>query len=962
MKSIDLFASVVRRCACLFAVAFFAMQAVAADDAPRAADASPRATDASPRASDVSPRVFYLLTKTNPEDAPAPVSPLAREVYRQALLIAARDGAGLQTRDGSLREWGQAPPSDQAWNFIPDGAHLQIVDGAKAVIWREDRPNDAWPKNLPEAVERGEALSRGDFVQLLKAHGFSGKANVLKPGAAGPHDAKPRLADFNDLSQFAIIRETHDLIRADGESEARLGVLVRAYANLGQLTMFHWSIEHQVFAARSLLYAQRMVSNDPKSSIALWHRAYAMAMAGLQGQALKDVAAAKAIGADNAPSWTPLIEPFCHYDHTELNRLAAADSSHAPLALYLAFLTVEQSGSQVATLNTEQKAVTLNPSCLRLIDAMCNVTGPGMLNQLVEIGPMNFSSSLGIGLEKMPGMPKSVIQQIEELRRPEGNPQGRELICQALIGQGLPANDRTELSWAALGRDIQETTFAHIRRKADLIAIRWGVDASGFAAESAPLIHDHRFEGVIQAYGAMHAGGMDDAMNALKRVTWDDLTTTELPLYWLERMGGSRGDAGMRLLNNVFPRHMDFTSFDQEAWILFHTYALQGGYLQGTVNDLKAISPGSPWVTCYDIMNHWSADKAQEWEASAGGYPSVDMMLGTKYAQKARWADAERCLKRYIQISPDMAGYEALARLYWSQHQDDRWLKTLNDFLDNTQPIALEHAQVQVQIANYHMARGHFRAALPYADAAAQTASAWGLHCAARAHTGVGDFDQAEQSLIESYQHYGESPFDWYVWCVQTGHGRRGEASKAMHEYYEASTGRVAHEGLLLLSFIEGNAGNYADALGRLNRRYNADPGPVSYMHLLIFADESGDAASLREVLKAADQLPRENSSLMKFSKELVLTYQAGPDASLNLATIDDLLNNSDGADRIGIAVVTARYLKKHGHKDKAIEYLKKGYFGFDGYCSDLILLYQTSRDLGLDPLDLSHTREAPAK
>ena len=74
----------------------------------------------------------------------------------------------------------------------------------------------------------------------------------------------------------------HEAIRKDGESEARLGVLVRGYAHLGQLTRYHWSIEHQVFIARSLLYAARMVKNNPTSPIPLWHRAYAMALAGFQ--------------------------------------------------------------------------------------------------------------------------------------------------------------------------------------------------------------------------------------------------------------------------------------------------------------------------------------------------------------------------------------------------------------------------------------------------------------------------------------------------------------------------------------------------------------------------------------------------------------------------------------------------------------------------------------------------------
>jgi hypothetical protein len=403
-----------------------------------------------------SPAALYLQTAKNPDGVSTPLSLLGRELYRQALLIAARDGLGLQTRDESLREWSGAAPA-AAWNLVPALTHVRITDGAGADIWRHDEPKkSSWPEKVFEHTAEFEALSRADYIKLLQAHGFSGTGNATRPGAAAPADAEARLGEFEELSQFAVLRETHELVRKDGESEARLGVLVRAYANLGQMTRFHWSIEHQVFAARSLLYAQRMVSNDPKSAAALWHRAYAMAMAGFQAQTLKDLEAAKQIGGEaKAPAWVPLLAPFCNYDLGRLSDLSAADRSRAPLAMYLAFLTVERSGCQAATLNTEKAALELNPRCLRLIDAMCDQTGPGLLNELVEEGPRIFSTTLGSELEKMSRLPQAVIGKVREARRPGGNPEGRETVCQSLIEQGAPENDPLEPSWAALGRRLK---------------------------------------------------------------------------------------------------------------------------------------------------------------------------------------------------------------------------------------------------------------------------------------------------------------------------------------------------------------------------------------------------------------------------------------------------------------------------------------------------------------------------
>ena len=67
-------------------------------------------------------------------------------------------------------------------------------------------------------------------------------------------------------------------------------------------------------------------------------------------------------------------------------------------------------------------------------------------------------------------------------------------------------------------------------------------------------------------------------------------------------------------------------------------------------------------------------------------------------------------------------------------------------------------------------------------------------------------------------------------------------------------------------------------------------------------------------------------------------------------------------ADRILIDCMTARYLNKQGHKDLAIEYLKRCYFGFDGYCADELLVDQSLRDVGIDPMTLNNPATQPSK
>ncbi len=486
---------------------------------------------------------------------------LAWELYRQAWLIAARDGLGLQTRDQSLREWRDDPPADQL--LTPSVAGKQITIRARStadpqVLWTGELVGANFPPTYTAIVETAEKLSRGEFIDALRQHGYTGTSNDVNALAPGQLEAEGLVGHLDELSQLAAIRLTHETIRTDGESPQSLGMLVRAYANLSQLTRLQWSTENRVYAARALLYSQRMVAAEPDSAWALWHRAYARALVGIQGMALADLQRAALLPSPPPPKWVALLDPFCRYDANKLKDLIAADSSLSPLGAFLAFLTAENTGCQAAEMNLAQSALTANPQCLRLIDAMCDQTGPGMLNELSEQGPQIFSEMLGDQLEKMPAFPKSVIHQIHQLKRPGGNPTGRETICQSLIDQGAPDKDSGEPSWAAVARMIQEITFAQTRRRADLIACQWCVDASDFTTQVQPLVADHPYRSLIQAYGLMHHDDEPAVQTALAAVPRDNLTINAIPLWNVTDNVRHGSDA---VFNSLW-RNLDSTSFD----------------------------------------------------------------------------------------------------------------------------------------------------------------------------------------------------------------------------------------------------------------------------------------------------------------------------------------------------------------------------------------------------------------
>jgi tetratricopeptide (TPR) repeat protein len=883
---------------------------------------------------------------------------LTHEIFRQAVLIAARDEMGIPTRDADLREWLKDPPAFSTLRVDFSRKDVLLVDpSSNSTLWRTTLP-DPWEDDLLGApTDSAEKLSRNEFPALLRKQGWSGNPNASKPGALAPYFAEDHLGEMEELSQFTVLRETHEAIRSRGESLPRLGALVRAYANLGQLTRYHWSTEYAVYAARSLLYAQRMVAANPDSAFALWHRAYARALSGFQGGALADLAAAAQKRRESAPAWVALLDPFCRYQTGKLVQLAASDRTLTPLGSYLAFLTAERSGCQGAVMSVAQAAMTQNPRCLRIIDAMCSNTGPGMLNELVEVGPQTFSLTLGAKVEKLPRLPDVVLDVVKRVKRPGGNPSGREEVCQALIAQGAPELDTTEPSWAALGRLIQETTFAQCQRKANLISEKWGVDASDYTAQVAPLIDRHPFKYLIAAYGLRHHDNdqaVRDAMGDLEK-SYPHITLASLPLYdmeyWLQSGGPGTSD---KLWQRIL-RSCDCNSIDNETLAL----RLNLEQFEHPVESLRKLSPDSPLILQYDIQFHWDAEKAKQWESNHGDYPTVALALGRKYKELKQWDDAVRCLRKYVSVSPDKDGYEELAGVYWKEHKQDQWLATLNEFIAFNSSYGLEQAQVQNEIAYWYMNKGDFKDAVPYADAAGGTASAWGILCSANAHTGIGDFAFAEQQIKDEIDHYSDSPYTWFEWCQYTDHGDKAGATAAMHAWFDSHAGRMQSEDLEQLACMQMLEKNLSGALATFQKRLLEDPGPVSALHIAIIADGMGDTAMRDAALARIEQLPENNSPYGFFASALRDAIKAGPTAKPDFERINAIMASCDLGARITFTVLLYKFLEHRSDTADAVRYLHQE-FGIVGSYADEMLLFDEMRAQGLDPMAIF--REAAAK
>ena len=200
---------------------------------------------------------------------------LLRELVRQAILIAARDGLGLATRDESLDDVAATAEGGQAAElsllFRPGACRgvIRRVGGekeAEAVLKVDLGTNPDGGEYASNLAEQVEGLSRKEFVAALEKLGAAGSANKVRAEGAVPEKVEERLSSLGLVENFAAVRDLHAAIRADGESPERLGALARAYVQLGVLTEFHWHPAHKVFKARALLYAERLATREPGSA------------------------------------------------------------------------------------------------------------------------------------------------------------------------------------------------------------------------------------------------------------------------------------------------------------------------------------------------------------------------------------------------------------------------------------------------------------------------------------------------------------------------------------------------------------------------------------------------------------------------------------------------------------------------------------------------------------------------
>lgn len=911
----------------------------------------------------------YLTTRPTNTGEGVDAGILLRELFRQALLIAARDELGLQTRDMTLREspaFGAdaANSAPVAYRPLDLDVVVKIGQAVRLELRRGPGPDGpvAWAHAYPltakdevdytEVVRLAERLARQDFVEALQAAGVRGTRPPRNADAVLSATVAQQLDDLSPLTQFVALRAAHAGLRHDGESSALCGVLVRGYANLSLSTAMLWNTGYKAYGARALLYAERMVAADPQSPAALWHRAYARALVGLHAAALEDLAQAEDLArasAIQAPRWVMLISLYCRYDAHTLAGEGVLGQSTSHLADLLAGVAGAQCLGQRAYARLARDIVTRNAECYRVLDDFLERSGVSDANWVTQRGPLTLTTRLPWRMRRMPELPESVQATLPPPARAPSllakllgiKQRGPKMVAEsylenlpgiwdALRAAGAPDQDEGEPSWAALGSQLEDLTFLHVQRRAHFIAHTWGLPADSFIESAEPLIASHPYALAVLGSKTRYKDG-----GAALAELWRDLLVTDAdfplrpmlrPMRQLPK--GEVRDRGQAAWDRMF-WHTDAIAADLE-----HTCTGSKQRAPAAARRLLTISPHAPGAIVALITYDWkdAADQASGWEREYQRCAPLLEALARQYLQLKRVDDARRMLRVRCDLSMDYWAWTTLAYLYREDGDVGRWKEMLETYLGQYEEENLEHAHIRDELARYYMSQGDYAAALPYAEVAAESGAAWAMNGAAFANEGLRRWKAAEQWYRSVSERYPDNTLEWLLFCVRTGQGQRRAAEELATKWARHLADDAPEIPLGEAAVLHMLRNQDVDARRLLERNFERTGSPL-YGHFLATlkagTGQSGQSEQwFAQIIERTAKSKLKGDAVRPELVELAKIFQRGEAAGalrpVDLQDITALLDSAAPKRRSGVLYFTARFLERHGDAEQARVWLKR--------------------------------------
>lgn len=810
---------------------------------------------------------------------------LAREIVAQAFLVAARDEFGLSTRDECLDEAGprHAVVFTATIGCLSKSVTLLLMRADSTHKMQQLLPLSPGWTRYRELVSWAEGLSRTDYPKLLEQEGF--QKQRLPDGEESLSDAvRNDLKTLSLLAQFAAVRSLHGLCREKGESAQLLGGLVRGYAHLGLLSENHFSCFHEVFKARSLLYAERMVVRYPKSAEALWHRAYAYALCGFPAAAESDLMLASGMGAVDlkVPAWQAYIKPYCRYELSALQSLAGADAEDFEIGNLLTLLTARQVLEDAQAFDIARKLEPSMPHCQRLEDEFCVLAEIDAAKAGTKLAMAHFQKDLHEQLAMMTELPKSV-------GKVSNRPASRAKLVSLLAELGT--GDVAEPSWGVLAGAINDTMFLQAYRRWHLLFQVWSNEemAAEFLKESQTQLSAHRWQNLLSAMSGL----------AVKSSPAPDDPDVRIRPFFQHLPALSEATTLVRLLANV-----DLTVSDLSDDI---SNAVNGTEDQVRMaRELLHVSPASLVARAVLLAHDPAVTEAElaEWQGLYSKSPKLLRAIVVYRQQKKQLDQALQAAKDYVAAAEGSDSLMLLAECYRQDNNVDEW----RECMLKAYPFAkgLAASRILFQIANEYIKRGNYKAAERYAVDCAESYAQWGLECAHQCYEGLDDVEKAELYIRRVSERYDSRRFNWYFWCCRTGHGDRSAALLRADEIQDQN---------LNTPFKLALTNQHASAKQMFEQLFRADFDPRDGLLAASEALELKQPAEAQRILAA---IRRHSRKFQRNGKPRQLVIECAellaaalqPMGTMDIAAIEKQFAEAQGDDAEQTAYIVGRFFE----------------------------------------------------
>ena len=898
-----------------------------------------------------------------------------RLLAQEALIIAARDGLGLDVRDRTLDE---VEREDDAVTYrlvvtarLAGNVEMELIGPAEQQVWHRQIPIKVGATvTLPSLIPQLEALSRDEMVAVWKSLGVDGLPLRKAAADAISPELEAQLQRLDVVSQVMAVRNAHRQLRRSGESPRVIGALCRAYAHLSLLTRHHWSLNSEVFGARSLLYAERLVATAPDERFARWHRAYAGALVGTHFIALNDLAwlaehrdgATDRDGGEVPGSWCRIAEPVCRYDDAALVKLAAQHAECSELCHLLLFHIARTRGDPALLHQAAVDAAHRAPGGYGVYSVLIAEGGLGSSRWAASIGPVallrNTTSVLESNATSLPETIRDVARQVtNDLGADDqipffsdrgGIPLAEiKRICDRL--RGLPESEfGADTYCCEMARLLEEELFlmAHVVLRDSGNATSH--DMTDDIRRVAPWAEGHRYAPYLQTFGLKSPNDTASMAQYLRGVKFGPVRQYMNSLWWY-------------VANDVdLPnRETIVNSVGRE----FVAHSLESSYRHMRADrkamiarEVREVSPYSPYALRYAISSAEDPDEGQlqRWESEANRDSRALYLLGRAHADADSDDDAIRCLQKSLNLIPNHDVADYLAKIFWRKQAFDQWEAALLQALTG-EDVGLAHNVVHEKLAWGFTRRGQFDKAAIHARQAAEAYSQRGLYCAARCFELMREWDESGLWWSRLSQAYVSNRNDWYLFCLRSGVGDRDSAR------------RVAHP--LMSDHLAGEpAGTYifyatidmvADAPQRARRRLKAVREPTNDLwyefHMALVAEELQDQALLAQAKETIveQQKNAENESSQRaltptIAKIVLEGVTEANDAEL--AKLWDQVATADSFEQVDLAYFVGAALENAGRREQAVAAWRKACsFPWEATRLNYVLAAARLRRLGID-------------